>query len=81
MKTKKWLCRNAHYQAERSTGVAPQPLCLPLNAIPPEPGTSSSLLCAGAVWGDWYRPLRHHTRALYFMANGKGILQSQKRRD
>ena len=36
MKTKKWLCRNAHYQAERSTGVAPPPLCLPLNAIPPE---------------------------------------------
>jgi len=36
MKTKKWLCRNAYYQAERSTGVAPPPLCLPLNAIPPE---------------------------------------------
>ena len=81
MKTKKWLCRNAHYQAERSTGVAPQPLCLPFNAIPPEPGTSSSLLCAGMVRGDRYRSLRHRIRALYFIVKGKGILQSQKRRD
>jgi hypothetical protein len=36
MKTKKWLCRNAHYQAERSTGVSPQPLTLPSDAISPE---------------------------------------------
>ena len=42
MKTKKWLCRNAHYQAERSTGVASQPLTLPSDGIPPGTGTTAS---------------------------------------
>jgi len=82
MKTKKWLCRNVHYQVERSTGFSPQPLTLPSDAIPPEQVLQHHrYLSAGAVWEDRHGSFRPHSSALYFIAKGKGILPSQKRRD